>query len=96
MAVSAEGKVQAVPDLATITLGVVSQGSNAADVQDLNSEKINKIIDFVKQQEISKDDISTSQFNIYPQYNYKDGRSEIIGYEARQTITIKVRGVDKR
>lgn len=95
MTVSAEGKVSATPDLATVTLGVVSQGNNAADVQDQNSKKINKIIDFVKAQGITKDDISTSQFNIYPRYDYTAGKNEINGYEARQTISIKVRGVDK-
>lgn len=92
---SGEGKVKAVPDLATVTLGVVSQGATAAVVQDQNSQKINKIIEFVKQQGVSRDDIATSQFNIYPQYNYNNGKNEIIGYEARQSITIKVKGVDK-
>lgn len=95
MSVSAEGKVSATPDLATVTLGVVSQGKNAAEVQDQNSSKINKIIDFVKQQGITKDDISTSQFNIYPRYDYVSGKNEINGYEARQTITIKVRGINQ-
>jgi uncharacterized protein len=95
LTVSAEGKVKAVPDVAMVNLGVVTQGATSAIVQDENSKKINKIIDFVKQQGVSRDDISTAQFNIYPQYNYKDGRNEIIGYEARQNISIKVKGVDK-
>ena len=63
---------------------------------DCNSNgQLNKIIDFVKQQGVSRDDIATAQFNIYPQYNYKDGRNNIIGYEARQNISVKVKGVDK-
>ncbi len=95
MTVSAEGKVSATPDLATVTLGVVSQGVNAADVQEQNSKKVNKIIDFIKAQGITKDDISTSQFNVYPRYDYTNGKNEINGYEARQTISIKVKGVDK-
>jgi uncharacterized protein YggE len=95
MTVSAEGKVSATPDLATVTLGVVSQGQNAADVTDQNSKKVNKIIDFIKAQGITKDDISTSQFNVYPRYDYTNGKNEINGYEARQTISVKVKGVDK-
>ena len=59
MSVSAAGKVKAVPDLATVNLGVVSQGADAGDVQSKNSEKINKIVDFIKRQGINKDDIST-------------------------------------
>lgn len=95
MSVSADGKVKAVPDMATINLGVVTQGSSSSAVQDESSKKVNKIIEFVKQQGVSKDDISTSQFNIYPQYNYKDGKNDIVGYEARQTIAVQVKGVDK-
>lgn len=95
ISVSAEGKVKATPDLATVNLGVLTQGSSPSVVQEENSKKINKIIEYVKSQGINKDDISTSQFNIYPQYDYSNGRSAIIGYQLNQTITIKVRGVDK-
>lgn len=95
MSVSAEGKVKAVPDLATVNLGVITQGPTAPQVQEDNTKKINKIIDYVKKQGISKDDISTSQFNIYPQYDYTGGRNNIIGYQLNQTITVKIKGVDK-
>lgn len=95
LSVSSDGKAKAIPDMATVNLGVVTQGTTSANVQEENSKKINQIIDFVKQQGINRDDISTSQFSIYPQYNYANGKNEIIGYEARQTITVQVRGVDK-
>jgi len=95
MSVSAEGKVKAVPDIATVNLGVLTQGGTPAKVQEENSKKINKIIDYVKSKGISKDDISTANFNIYPQYNYDNGRNEIIGYQLNQTITIKVRGINE-
>lgn len=95
ISVSAEGKVSAIPDLATVNLGVLTQGDTAERVQSENSQKINKIIDFVKQKGIERDDISTSQFNIYPNQDYRDGKATITGYQANQTITIKVRGVDK-
>lgn len=95
ISVSAEGKVKAVPDLATVDLGVISNAATAAEAQDQSSKKINAIIDFVKKQDISADDIATSQFNIYPQQDFREGRTVITGYMANQSITIKVRGVDK-
>jgi uncharacterized protein len=95
LSVTAEGKVKAVPDLATVDLGVVTNAATAAEAQDQSSKKINAIIEFVKKQEVSGDDIATSQFNIYPQQDYQGGRSTITGYVANQSITIKVRGVDK-
>jgi uncharacterized protein YggE len=95
ISVSAEGKVKAVPDIAEINLGVLSQGSNPTTAQDENSKKVNKIIDFIKSQGVSKDDIATSQFNVYPQQDYRGGAPVITGYQVNQTITIKVREVDK-
>ncbi len=95
LSVSAEGKVKAVPDLATVDLGVMTNVATAAEAQDESAKKINAIIDFVKQQGVSSDDIATSQFNIYPNQDYRDGKSTITGYVANQSITIKVRGVDK-
>lgn len=95
ISVTAEGKVKAVPDLATVDLGVITNADTAAAAQDQSAKKINAIIEFVKKQDVSRDDIATSQFSIYPQQDYRDGKTIITGYSANQSITIKVRGIDK-
>jgi uncharacterized protein len=95
ISMSAEGKVTATPDMATINIGVMTVKTNAKDAQDENSKKSNKVIDFVMSLGIPKEDVTTSQFNVYPQYNYQSGRNEITGYQATQTIVVKVKGVDK-
>lgn len=95
IAITAEGKASAIPDIATVNLGVLTSGDTAEGVQNESTKKINKIVDYVKAQGVAKEDINTSQFNIYPQQDYKDGKTTITGYQANQTITIKVRGVDK-
>jgi uncharacterized protein YggE len=97
ISVSADGKVTAVPDLATVSVGVLSQGTSAVDVKNQNNEKVNKITAFIKSQGIDEKDIQTSQFNFYPQmdYNSANGVSKITGYQGNQSVTVKVRGVDK-
>lgn len=95
MSMSAEGKVTAVPDLATLNIAVTSQGASAAGLQDENSKKINAIIDLVKNQGVDKKDITTSGPNINPRYDYMKGNGAIIGYDIYQTVTIKIRGIDK-
>jgi uncharacterized protein YggE len=95
LSVSAEGKVKAVPDLATVDVGVIANAATAAEAQDQSAKKINAITDFVKKQGVSKDDIATSQFNIYPQQDFQNGKGTITNYTANQSITIKVREVDK-
>jgi uncharacterized protein YggE len=95
ISISAEGKVSAKPDLAEVSIGILTQGDTADGVQAESSKKINKIIDFIKKQGLSDEDINTSQFNIYPNQDYREGRSIITGYQANQTITIKVHGVNE-
>lgn len=95
IAMSAEGKVTATPDLATITLGVLTKGPTAARVQDANSEKINQVVKFLKDNNIDEKDITTSSYSIYPDYSYQDNKSIIIGYQANQTVTVKIHNADK-
>ena len=108
ISVSADGKITAVPDLATVDLGVMTNAITATDAKNQNDTKVNQIITFVKQQGIAAADITTEQLNLYPQQSYGGGGvmvpggvptpiapPKITGYTANQTVEIKVRGVDK-
>lgn len=103
ISVSAEGKITATPDLATVNIGVLSQGTTAVDVKNQNNDKVSKVIAFIKAQGISDKDITTAQFNFYPRQDYNYGGvmvpggkvPTIVGYEGNQTVTVKVHGVDK-
>jgi len=95
LSVSAEGKATASPDLATVTIGVLSQGANATEVKNKNNDKVNKIIAFIKEQGIDSKDIATSQYNFYPQQDYSKGFPVITGYQGNQTVTVKVHGIDQ-
>ncbi|MBI4049316.1 MAG: SIMPL domain-containing protein [Candidatus Doudnabacteria bacterium] len=95
ISISAEGKVEAVPDLAVVNLGVLTTASSAKAAEDANSKKINEILDFIRNQDVDKKDITTSQFSIYPTYDYRDGDNKITGYRANQTVTVKVRRIEQ-
>ena len=56
--VSGEGKVVAVPDIAQLSVGVLTEGGeNLTDLQKQNTEKINLIISYLKEQGIDQKDI---------------------------------------
>lgn len=95
MRISASGKVTAVPDLAIVTLGVESQGTDAVDVKNKNNQKMNQIINFIKQQGVDEKDLQTTGFYASPRYNYVNGQNNLIGYQASQSVTIKIKGIDK-
>ncbi|TSC90758.1 MAG: hypothetical protein G01um10142_249 [Parcubacteria group bacterium Gr01-1014_2] len=67
--VSGEGKVVAVPDIAQLSIGVLTEGGkNLTDLQKQNTEKINRIISYLKEQGIDEKDIKTEYYSISPRY----------------------------
>jgi len=77
--VSGEGKAVAVPDVAEINLGVLTEGGkNLTDLQKENTEKINKIVSFLKEEGIDEKDIKTQYYNISPRYQSIPCRSAIL------------------
>jgi uncharacterized protein YggE len=97
ISVSAEGDAHIAPDLATLNFSVVSQGVTAEQVQKANTDKINLAVDYLKKQGVESKDIQTSQYQLYPRYRYDKDTSEqsISGYELTQTVTVKIRALDK-
>ena len=93
---SGEGKVYTKPDIAFVDFSVVTQGTRVKDVQDANTKKMNTVIAFLKDSGIDEKDIKTTNYNLYPQYNYENYRiPQIVGYQISQTLSIKIRNLDK-
>lgn len=95
--VSGNGEVSATPDIAYISLGVISEKNTVGEAQSANSTAINAIIDSIKKAGIASEDIKTSNYNISPKYNYEDktGNSTVIGYTVSNTLNIKVKDISK-
>lgn len=93
--VTGEGKVFIKPDIATTTVGVQVNGPTVKQAQqDLNT-KINQVSSAVKKVGIADKDIQTTNYSIYPTYNYQNGSQRITGYSASTQLTIKARDIDK-
>lgn len=95
--VNAEGKVTSRPDIATINLSVVSEGKMVKDVTKDGNEKMAKIVAAVKAQGVESKDVVTSSYNLGSQYDYGDYTvpPKFIGYRLEQTVTVKIRDLDK-
>lgn len=99
--VSAEGKVVAIPDIATFTFSVITEGGkDIGKLQTENTSKMNSAIAFIKSKGIEDKDISTQNYEINPRYDYRpcDKSScpppEINGYTVNQTAFVKIRKFD--
>jgi len=89
--VSATGEASAIPDIATVDLGISVTASSANVAQDQNTEKMNELIAAIKEFGIAETDLKTSSYSLYPQYDYDVSPAVIVGYQAVQSLTVKIR-----
>lgn len=96
ISVSGEGKVTGTPDIAMLSFGVQTDRLATAEAatKDLGT-RMQKIIAALKQQGIAEGDISTQSLSLYPVYDYNDGRTIPRGYQAGQSLSVKVRDTAK-
>lgn len=104
--ISGEGEVFAVPDIAEFSFSVVSKKETVSAAQEDATKKINDVTAYLKGVGIDAKDIRTTDYNVYPQYDYvtqacpagsycPGGKQVLSGYEVRQTTSVKVRDTQK-
>lgn len=91
--VSGNGKVTYRPDMATIVVGVSSDGQSAKDAWDLNKIKVDRVFDALKKAGIDAKDMQTTNLNVSPKYDDSRPR-QIVGYTVSYDLTVKVRKLD--
>ena len=94
IAISAEGKVTALPDIAAVSVGVQTEKKTVSEAQSENSRKMNAIIAKLKDLGVAKEDIKTTNYSIYPMYDYPNGRQVERGYNVSQNVDVKIRKLD--
>lgn len=103
-----EGRVQATPDIALADFSIVTTSKTSKAAQDANSAKSKAVTDFLKKQGVEDKDISTTGYNIYPQYaspkvyfdrtavlDLDNDQPKITGYTVNQNFQVKIRNLEK-
>jgi uncharacterized protein len=95
LTVSGIAKMSVKPDIASMSVGVISTGRTVAETQKQNTDKMNAITSAVKAFGVKDDDIQTSNYSISPQYDWTDGKQTLRGYQVSQQLSVKIRDLDK-
>ena len=95
--VSGEGKVNVVPDLAIVTLGVSARTSTVAESQSKATAAMDKVVAALKSNGVLDKDIQTQNFSINQVTRYDDKTQQeiIIGYTVSNTVVAKLRNIPK-
>lgn len=96
LAVVGEGKVDVVPDSASVDIGVIVNDAATVEEAQNNLNNINnRVVEALVGLKIDKKDIKTSNYSVNPNYIYPEGgRSSISGYNGNVNITVKVKDVE--
>lgn len=95
--VTGTGTVYAKADIANIQVGLKTDTKKtAAEATTDSTAKMNKINNELSKLGIEEKDIKTSNYNLSPVYNWTNNKGqELIGYEVTQTLTLKIRDLNK-
>ena len=97
ISISADGEATLVPDMATVSMAVVSEADAADAALSENSAAMKKVMAALKEAGIADKDMQTDNFSINPRYKQiktDDGMTnEINGYQVRNGLNVKVRNL---
>jgi len=94
--ISANAEAKRVPDVATLSAGVVTQAVDGNSAMRQNAEQMVKVLAAIKAAGIAERDVQTSGVNLSPQYRYVENEPpKITGYQASNTVSLKVRDIAK-
>lgn len=86
------GSVDHAPDVALISVGVQVESKTAADAMAQQAAQMNGVFAAVKAAGIADRDMQTGSLSLNPVYEYpNNARPRLTGYQASNSITIKVR-----
>ena len=88
VSVTGEGVVKVEPDEVLIKSRIEHEGPSAAGVKKQNDDVVNKVIKYLKSQNIDEKDIKTEYINLNKRYDYND---KTYSYVANQAISIRLK-----
>lgn len=95
ISVSGIGRVVVVPDTAVLNMGVQVQAATVAEAQQKAARIMDDVMAALQSWGIVDKDITTSNYSVYPVYDYWTGKAATIaGYSVSNYITVKIRSID--
>lgn len=95
ISVTGTGTVESAPDMATLMIGVTTQGATAAEALTANTAATEAVIARLTASGIAARDMQTSNLSINPNWTgYDSSTPTISGYVASNMLTVRVRALD--
>lgn len=95
ISVSGRGEVIGTPDTLSVSLGVSVTRATVSEAIDVAAQRATGLIDAMRDLGVADDDMQTSNYSVYPEYDYSDNNApKITGYRVDNTLSVKIRNLD--
>jgi len=99
--VSGKGEKIVKPDMATVSFSVMEESLDVSKASEAVNKKIADIIETLKADGVEEKDIKTTDYSVYPRYDYikngeiysPGGTRALAGYDVTQSIEVKIRNL---
>lgn len=94
LSVTGNGTVLVESDLAIVTVGVQETSKDVLEAQSTVNEKIAAIKQALLDAGVEESSVNTDSINIYANYDYSDNTEVIVGYTARNSLSVRTTDMD--
>ena len=94
ISLTGSGSSSAQADQATVNLGVQIISESASDAIGENAETMTAVIEAIKALGVSEDDIVTTSYSVYPQYDWTEDGRVFTGYSVTNLVQVTVKDLD--
>lgn len=93
ISVSGTGEVAGIPDVLIVDLGVAVLRPGVDQATADASSLASAVLEGVKAKGVEERDIQTTNYSIYPEYDWRNDTQTLRGYRVTNTISIKIRDI---
>ena len=75
--------------------GIATEDADAEKCQQVNAEKLNGLLEYLKGQGVAETSIATSDFSLNPMYDWSGNTRKLVGYEMRTQVEVSNVALDQ-
>ncbi len=94
IAVVGEGESDARPDRARFDVGVEVRRPSVTEAREAGAAAQTRVMEALRAAGVSDEDVQTGQLAIQPEYEYTQAGQRLLGYSARNSVTVRVSALD--
>ena len=94
ISVTGMGEVTGTPDTVEVDLGVSVLGETVDQATATAAERAEAVIAALTSNGVVEEDITTTDYSIYPEYDYSGNQERLVGYRVTNTVRAKIRDLD--